>query len=80
MKKVLLSILMTVFAVSIVMADGYQVGDKATDFNLMNVDGTMISMADMNESQGVILIFTCNHCPYSNCTKTGLLLLTKNTK
>jgi len=44
---------------------GYQVGDKAADFKLKNVDGTMMSLADMKDAKGYIVTFTCNHCPYS---------------
>jgi peroxiredoxin len=44
---------------------GYDVGDKATDFRLKNVDGKMISMADYKDAKGFIITFTCNHCPYS---------------
>lgn len=44
---------------------GYQVGDKAMDFNLKNVDGTMVSMAANPDNKGYIVIFTCNTCPYS---------------
>lgn len=46
-------------------AEGYEVGDKATDFSLKNVDGSMISLADFDDAKGYIVIFTCNHCPYS---------------
>lgn len=44
---------------------GYQVGDKATDFKLKNVDGKMVSLADYKDAKGFIIIFTCNHCPFS---------------
>lgn len=44
---------------------GVEVGDKAPDFRLKNVDGRMISLADYDDYDGVIVIFTCNHCPYS---------------
>jgi peroxiredoxin len=44
---------------------GYEVGDRATDFTLKNVDGSMVSLADFGDAKGFIVIFTCNHCPYS---------------
>jgi len=44
---------------------GYQVGDKAADFKLKNVDGKMVSLADMKDAKGFVVTFTCNHCPYS---------------
>lgn len=57
--------LLFLFAVATATAGGYQVGDKATDFRLKNVDGRMVSLADFNNAKGFIVIFTCNHCPYS---------------
>jgi peroxiredoxin len=64
MKKLILSLLfMAAFSLS--FADGYEIGDKAADFKLRNVDGTMVSMADYPDAKGFILMFSCNHCPYS---------------
>lgn len=45
--------------------EGLEVGDKAPGFTLKNVDGRMISLSDYDDNNGVIVIFTCNHCPYS---------------
>ena len=44
---------------------GYKIGDTATDFNLKNVDGKMVSLADYPDAKGYIVIFTCNSCPYA---------------
>jgi peroxiredoxin len=44
---------------------GYQVGDMATDFSLMNIDDKMVSLADYEAAKGFIVVFTCNHCPFS---------------
>lgn len=44
---------------------GYKVGDLATDFNLKNIDGKMVSMANFKDAKGFIVIFTCNTCPYA---------------
>ncbi|WP_422361459.1 thioredoxin family protein [Reichenbachiella sp.] len=44
---------------------GFNVGDKATDFKLKNVDGRTISMADYKDAKGYIVVFTCNTCPFS---------------
>ena len=54
-----------VTAISMVSAQGYKVGDKATDFRLKNVDGNYVSMSDYPEAKGFVIIFTCNHCPYA---------------
>lgn len=45
--------------------DGYKIGDLATDFNLENIDGKMVSLADFSEAKGFIVVFTCNTCPYA---------------
>lgn len=45
--------------------NGLSVGDKAVDFNLKNIDGTMVSLTSTKDVKGYILVFTCNTCPYS---------------
>ncbi|MEO9806243.1 MAG: thioredoxin family protein [Reichenbachiella sp.] len=45
--------------------DGFGVGDKASDFNLINVDGKKISMSNYESAKGFIIVFTCNTCPFS---------------
>lgn len=59
---------------------GYQVGDIAEDFNLKNVDGEMISMASMADAKGYVVVFTCNHCPYSIAYEDRLIELDKKYK
>ena len=44
---------------------GYAIGDAATDFRLMNVDGNRVSLSDYKDAKGFIVIFTCNTCPYA---------------
>lgn len=44
---------------------GYSIGENVEDFKLKNVDGKMLSMADYKDAKGFVLIFTCNHCPFS---------------
>src|SRR5690606_4003521 len=46
-------------------AEGYGIGDKATDFELKNVDGKVVSLSDYKDAKGFLVIFTCNHCPYA---------------
>ncbi len=56
-------------------AGGYQIGDKAKDFKLKNVDGKMVSLADYKDAQGFIIIFTCNHCPFSMAYENRIIEL-----
>lgn len=40
------------------------VGDDAPDFELENYEGQKVSLTDLENYDGVLLIFMCNHCPY----------------
>lgn len=64
-------IFFSLFALSLLTAGwattgpGLQIGDTAPDFRLKNVDSKMVSLADFKGVKGYIVIFTCNHCPFS---------------
>ena len=47
------------------VSEGYQPGDKATDFKLKSVDGKNYSMSDYKDAKGFIVVFTCNTCPFA---------------
>ncbi|GAA0873133.1 thioredoxin family protein [Gangjinia marincola] len=59
---------------------GYKVGDKATDFSLKNIDGSMVSLADYPEAKGFIVIFTTNHCPYAVLYEDRIIALDQQFK
>ncbi len=67
MKSILLTLTLSLFLTlgHMFAQDGYQVGDEATIFNLLNVNGEMVSPDDFPEAKGFIIVFTCNHCPYA---------------
>ncbi len=75
-----ISILLMLAAVQLSFAGGYKVGDKATDFKLKNIDGKMVSLADYENAKGFIVIFTCNHCPYSVAYEDRIIELDKKYK
>lgn len=54
---------------------GYDVGDTVAPFELRNVDGKMVSLADYTDAKGVILIFDCNTCPYSKAYNDRIISL-----
>ena len=54
---------------------GYQVGDTATDFKLLGVDGKTHSLASQENANGYIVIFTCNHCPFSKMYEDRIMAL-----
>lgn len=60
-----------------VKAQGYSVGDVATDFKLKNVDGKMVSLGDYKNAKGFIVVFTCNPCPYAKLYEKRILELDK---
>ncbi len=62
------------------LAHGYQIGDKVADFRLKNVDGKFVSMADFKDAKGFIVMFTCNHCPYSVAYEDRKIALDKKYK
>jgi peroxiredoxin len=76
MKKTLFAIL-AILSINQVFAQGYQVGDIATDFKLKNIDGSMVSLANFSKAKGFIVIFTCNHCPYSIAYENRIIALDK---
>ncbi len=40
-------------------------GDEAPAFELKGVDGETHTLADFEGYDGLLLVFTCNHCPYA---------------
>ncbi len=45
-------------------AADYGIGDAVADFRLKSVEGRTVSLSDFSGQKGVIIIFTCNHCPF----------------
>lgn len=43
----------------------YSINDSVDDFSLPNTEGKQVSLSDFSEEKGVIVIFTCNTCPYA---------------
>lgn len=76
-------LLMTFFAVAAISLmsftehEGLHVGDYAPDFKLKNIDGKMVSLSDYKAAKGFLVIFTCNHCPYSVAYEDRIIALDK---
>ena len=50
------------------VSDGYTIGDAVEDFSLKNTEGETVSLKGYLEKEGVkgvVVIFTCNTCPYA---------------
>ena len=85
MKTLKISAVLIVFAVITAFSlkntsEGYKIGDTATDFKLKNIDEKMVSLADYEAAKGFIVIFTCNHCPYSVAYEDRIIELDKKYK
>ena len=56
---------------------GYEVGDTVADFKLKNTNGKMVALSDYKDAKGVIVIFDCNTCPYSQRYNDRIIALNK---
>ena len=64
MRKILITIALFASVVILTEAQSIKPGEKAPAFSLKGVDGKTVSLSDYNKEKGVILIFSCNTCPY----------------
>jgi len=46
------------------MNEPLKIGEPAPDFNLPGTDGKNYCLNSFNDKTGLIVIFSCNHCPY----------------
>ncbi len=74
MKKAILTTAMTFLTLMLVIA-GLKPGDNAVNFSLENVDGSTVSLSDYNDQKGVILVFTCNPCPFAKAYEQRIIQL-----
>lgn len=74
MKKFFLTGVLAIVAMAFLHA-GLNPGDNATGFTLINVNGSEVSLSDYNDQKGVILIFTCNPCPYAKAYEQRIIQL-----
>jgi peroxiredoxin len=80
MKRI--SIVFTVFALCTLLhvsafaqADSDLLGKEAPAFSLKSFDGKTFSLNQYNKEKGVIVVFTCNHCPYSKLYEDRIVAL-----
>lgn len=72
-----LAVVAVLFMNALEPTPGYGVGDYANDFDLPNVDGKSVSMADYKDAKGFIVVFTCNTCPYAKAYESRIIDLDK---
>ncbi|QYA26119.1 thioredoxin family protein [Gramella sp. MT6] len=62
---------------------GIEIGDKAPEFKLKNIDGKFYSFDNIKDAngktpKGYIVVFTCNTCPYAIANEQRLIELHNN--
>ncbi len=72
MKRIILTSILSIFALALVHG-GLKPGDKAVPFSLINVDGKTVSLSDYSSRKGVIVIFTCNPCPFAKAYEQRII-------
>jgi peroxiredoxin len=76
MKRAFLTTVLAIAGLLLLHAE-LKPGDTARDFKLKNVDGTMVSLSDYSDQKGVILVFTCNPCPFAKAYEKRIIQLHK---
>ncbi len=56
---------------------GYPIGATVADFKLKNVDGNVVSLSGYKDKKGVVVVFTCNHCPFAKAYEERIIGLDK---
>ena len=57
-----------------------EIGAKAVDFNLPDVSGKFYALSDFSESDILVIIFTCNHCPTAQAYEDRIISFTADYK
>src|SRR5437867_9356674 len=48
-------------------------GTQAPDFALPGTDGKTYRLADFDRAKALLVVFTCNHCPYAQAVEPRLI-------
>src|SRR6516162_3958694 len=54
------------------------IGSAAPDFSLKGVDDKTYSLASFKNSEVLVIVFTCNHCPTAQAYEDRLIKLTSD--
>lgn len=50
---------------ALVQSEPLPIGWETKDFSLKNTDEKQYSLKDFTDKKGLLIVFTCNHCPYA---------------
>lgn len=62
------------------MGQEIKIGDVAPDFSLPGVDGRNYSLSDFRDKKVLVVIFSCNHCPYVQAYEDRIIALQEEFK
>ena len=54
------------------------IGEKGPDFDLPGVNGQRFSLASFQDSAVVVVMFTCNHCPYVQAYESRFIAIQRD--
>ncbi|MCH7761223.1 thioredoxin family protein [candidate division TA06 bacterium] len=55
-----------------------KIGERAPDFDLPGVDGNRYSLKSFEGKKAMVVIFTCNHCPYVQAYEDRIIAIHKD--
>lgn len=56
-------------------SNGLPPGSLAPDFSLPGIDGNTWSLSSFDDASALVVVFTCNHCPYAVAIEDRLISL-----
>ncbi|HEX7410565.1 MAG TPA: thioredoxin family protein [Bacteroidales bacterium] len=80
MKRLIVFLSISILAITAALSQGYNVGDRASDFKLKNVDGKLVSLSNFPAAKGFVVVFTCNHCPFAKAYQDRIIQIDQKYK
>jgi peroxiredoxin len=60
---------------ALMYSNGMPVGTKIPEFSLPATDGRVYSVESFDDAELLVVVFTCNHCPYAIASEDRLIAL-----
>ena len=55
-----------------------QIGSTIPNFNLLSIDGKTYSLDAFKDKKALIIVFSCNHCPYVQAYEDRMIAIQKD--
>lgn len=79
MKNVFPLLFALLFASGLFAQKGYAPGERIAEFSLQDaVSGRSVSLQDYADRKGLIVVFTCNSCPYAKAYEQRIMALERD--